>query len=118
LFFGWSLSEALSAPPSVSQVSSQRGHIIESSRYKASRPGGGLSYLRLVDRADQSTVFRSSLFTMRSMDMGARADSKSTGVIWVAVDIAASLNGTTSSSAIHPMSSCRTVEPYRLEQLK
>jgi hypothetical protein len=87
LLFGWSLSDALSAPPSVSQVSPHGGHLIESVPVQGLlTPGGGLSYLRIVDRADQSKVFRSPLFTSRSVDMRTSEDSQSLGVTWIAFD--------------------------------
>lgn len=87
LLFGWSLNDALSAPPSVSQVSPQGGHLIESVPVQGLlAPGGGLSYLRIVDRADRSTVFRSPLFTTRSVDMRASEDSQSLAVTWIAFD--------------------------------
>ena len=85
LLFGWSLSDALSAPPSVSQVSPQGGHLIESVPVQGLlAPYGGLSYLRIVDRADRSKVFRSPLFTTRSVDLRASEDSQSLGVTWIA----------------------------------
>ncbi|MEL7561414.1 hypothetical protein [Stutzerimonas chloritidismutans] len=84
LLFGWSLSEALSAPPSVSQVSPQGGHLIESVPVQGLlAPDGGLSYLRIVDRADRSKVYRSPLFTTRSVDLRASEDSQSLGVTWI-----------------------------------
>ncbi|MGE6530874.1 hypothetical protein ACQKEM_18005 [Pseudomonas sp. NPDC077382] len=84
LLFGWSLSDALSAPPSVSQVSPQGGHLIESVPVQGLLPrDGGLSYLRIVDRADRSKVFRSPLFTTRSVDLRASEDSQSLGVTWI-----------------------------------
>ncbi|HCJ30666.1 MAG TPA: hypothetical protein DHV63_15575 [Pseudomonas sp.] len=87
LLFGWSLSNALSAPPSVSQVSPQGGHLIESVPVQGLlAPGGGLSYLRIVDHADRSKVFRSPLFTTRSVDTRASEDSQSLGVTWIAFD--------------------------------
>lgn len=87
LLFGWSLNDALSAPPSVSQVSPQGGYLIESVPVQGLlAPGGGLSYLRIVDRADQSKVFRSPLFTSRSVDMRTSEDSQSLGVTWIAFD--------------------------------
>ncbi|WP_181298646.1 hypothetical protein [Pseudomonas sp. Q2-TVG4-2] len=87
LLFGWSLADALSAPPSVSQVSPHGGHLIESVPVQGLlAPGGGLSYLRIVDRADQSKVFRSPLFTSRSVDMRTSEDSQSLGVTWIAFD--------------------------------
>lgn len=87
LLFGWSLADALSAPPSVSQVSPHGGHVIESVPVQGLlAPGGGLSYLRIVDRADQSKVFRSPLFTSRSVDMRTSEDSQSLGVTWIAFD--------------------------------
>ncbi|AHL73610.1 hypothetical protein CH92_00250 [Stutzerimonas stutzeri] len=87
LLFGWSLNDALSAPPSVSQVSPQGGHLIESVPVQGLlAPGGGLSYLRIVDRADRSTIFRSPLFATRSVDMRASEDSQSLGVTWIAFD--------------------------------
>lgn len=87
LLSGWSLNDALSAPPSVSQVSPQGGHLIESVPVQGLlAPGGGLSYLRIVDRADRSTVFRSPLYTTRSVDMRASEDSQSLGVTWIAFD--------------------------------
>ncbi|MEN2506757.1 hypothetical protein V8Z77_07575 [Stutzerimonas stutzeri] len=87
LLFGWSLSDALSAPPSVSQVSPQGGHLIESVPVKGLlAPGGGLSYLRIVDRADRSKVYRSPLFTTRSVDMRPSEDSQTLGVTWIDFD--------------------------------
>ncbi|NKQ13774.1 hypothetical protein [Pseudomonas sp. SST3] len=87
LLFGWRLADALSAPPSVSQVSPQGGHLIESVPVQGLlAPGGGLSYLRIVDRADQSKVFRSPLFTSRSVDMRTSEDSQSLGVTWITFD--------------------------------
>lgn len=87
LLFGWSLNDALSAPPSVSQVSPQGGYLIESVPVqRLLAPGGGLSYLRIVDRADRSTVFRSPLYTTRSVDMRASEDSQRLGVTWIAFD--------------------------------
>lgn len=87
LLFGWSLSDALSAPPSVSQVSPQGGHLIESVPVKGLlAPGGGLSYLRIVDRADRSNVYRSPLFTTRSVDMRPSEDSQTLGVTWIDFD--------------------------------
>lgn len=87
LLFGWSLNDALSAPPSVSQVSPQGGYLIESVPVQGLlAPGGGLSYLRIVDRADRATVFRSPLYTTRSVDMRASEDSQSLGVTWIAFD--------------------------------
>jgi hypothetical protein len=87
LLFGLSLSNALNAPPSVSQVSPQGGHLIESVPVQGLlAPGGGLSYLRIVDRTDGSKVFRSPLFTTRSVDMRASEDSQSLGVTWIAFD--------------------------------
>jgi hypothetical protein len=84
LLFGWSLSDALSAPPSVSQVSPQGGHLIESVPVQGLlAPDGGLSYLRIVDRADRSKEFRSPLFTTRSVDLRASEDSQSLGVTWI-----------------------------------
>lgn len=84
LLFGWSLSEALSAPPSVSQVSPQGGHLIESVPIQGLlAPDGGLSYLRIVDRADRSKVYRSPLFTTRSVDLRTSEDSQSLGVTWI-----------------------------------
>ncbi|GAB6388831.1 hypothetical protein [Stutzerimonas marianensis] len=84
---GWSLSDALSAPPSVSQVSPHGGHLIESVPVQGLvAPGGGLSYLRIVDRADGSKIFRSPLFATRSVDMRASEDSQSLGVTWIAFD--------------------------------
>lgn len=86
LLFGWSLSDALSAPPSASQASPQGGHLIESVPVQGLlAPGGGLSYLRIVDRADRRE-FRSPLFTTRSVDMRASEDSQSLGVTWIAFD--------------------------------
>ena len=87
LLVGWSLSDALSAPPSVSQVSPKGGYLIESVPVQGLlAPGGGLSYLRIVDRTDGSKVFRSPLFTTRSVDMRASEDSQSLGVTWIAFD--------------------------------
>ncbi|MUT73279.1 hypothetical protein [Stutzerimonas frequens] len=87
LVFGCSLNDVLNAPPSVSQVSPQGGHLIESVPARGLlAPGGGLSYLRIVDRADGSKVFRSPLFTTRSVDMRASEDSQNLGVTWIAFD--------------------------------
>lgn len=87
LLFGWSLSNTLNAPPSVSQVSPQGGHLIESVPVQGLlAPSEGLSYLRIVDRADRSKVFRSPLFTTRSVDMRPSEDSQSLGVTWIAFD--------------------------------
>ncbi|MBA1227513.1 hypothetical protein [Stutzerimonas stutzeri] len=87
LIFGWSLNNALTAPPSVSQVSPHGGYLIESVPVQGLlAPGGGLSYLRIVDRADGSKVFRSPLFTTRSVDMRASEDSQNLGVTWIAFD--------------------------------
>ncbi|WP_415845922.1 hypothetical protein ACMYUJ_07495 [Stutzerimonas zhaodongensis] len=87
LLFGWSLTSALNAPPSVSQVSPQGGHLIESVPVQGLlAPGGGVSYLRIVDRSDRSKVFRSPLFTSRSVDMWASEDSQSLGVTWIDFD--------------------------------
>ncbi|MCQ4257864.1 hypothetical protein [Stutzerimonas stutzeri] len=87
LLFGWSLNGALNAPPSVSHVSPQGGHLIESVPVQGLlAPGGGLSYVRIVDRADRSKVFRSPLFTSRSVDMRASEDSQSLGVTWIDFD--------------------------------
>ena len=87
LLVTWSLNDALNAPPSVSQISPQGGHLIESVPVQGLlAPGGGLSYLRIVDRADGSTVFRSPLFATRSVDMRAIEDSQHLGVTWIAFD--------------------------------
>lgn len=87
LLFGWSLTSALNAPPSVSQVSPQGGHLIESVPVQGLlAPGGGVSYLRIVDRSDRSKAFRSPLFTSRSVDMRASEDSQSLGVTWIDFD--------------------------------
>ena len=87
LLLGWSLSDALSAPPSVSQVSPHGGYLIESVPVRGLlAPGGGLSYLRIVDRTDGSKVFRTPLFATRSVDMRASEDSQRLGVTWIAFD--------------------------------
>lgn len=84
LLFSWTLNDALSAPPSVSQVSPQGGYLIESVPVQGLlAPAGGLSYVRIVDRADRSKVFRSPLFTTRSVDLRASEDSQSLGVTWI-----------------------------------
>ncbi|MGK9066376.1 hypothetical protein [Stutzerimonas chloritidismutans] len=87
LLVGWSVIDALNAPPSISQISPGGGYLIESVPVQGLlAPGGGLSYLRIVDRADGSKVFRSPLFATRSVDMRASEDSQSLGVTWIAFD--------------------------------
>ena len=87
LLFGWSLSDALNAPALTSSVSPQGGYLIERVPVTGLvAPGGGLSYLRIVDRQDKSKVFRSPLYSSRSVDMRAYEDSQSVGVTWIDFD--------------------------------
>lgn len=87
LLVGWSVNDALNAPPSISQISPEGGYLIESVPvHGLLAPGEGLSYLRIVDRTDGAKVFRSPLFATRSVDMRASEDSQSLGVTWIAFD--------------------------------
>ncbi|WAJ36341.1 hypothetical protein OU800_17210 [Pseudomonas sp. GOM7] len=87
LFLGWSLNEVLDAPASVSQVSPQGGHLIESVPVRGLlAPGGGLSYLRIVDRQDPTQVFRSPLYLRQSVDMRVSEDEQTLGVTWIEFD--------------------------------
>ncbi|MGP0175177.1 hypothetical protein ACSVIJ_25315 [Pseudomonas sp. NCHU5208] len=87
LFLGWSLNEAFDAPASVSLVSPQGGHLIESVPVRGLLgPGGGLSYLRIVDRQDPTQVFRSPLYLRQSVDMRASEDEQTLGVTWIEFD--------------------------------
>lgn len=87
LFLGLSMNEALDAPASVSLVSPQAGHLIESVPVRGLlTPGGGLSYLRIVDRQDPTQVFRSPLYLRQSVDMQVSEDEQTLGVTWIEFD--------------------------------
>src|SRR5690606_7922507 len=87
LALGWNLNNALNAPASVSDVSPQGGYLIESVPVAGLlAPGGGLSYLRIVDRQDPAKVFRSPPYATQSVDMRPSEHNQTLGVTWLEFD--------------------------------
>ncbi|MCI0916524.1 hypothetical protein JNA64_05045 [Pseudomonas stutzeri] len=81
---GWLAHSALDAPASVSETSPLGNYLIESVPLTGLlAPGGGLAYLRIINRQLPERVYRSPLYAVQSVDMRVSEDERTVGVTWI-----------------------------------